>query len=337
MNREFAAIESWTNTFRQYGPVPVTGIGDDCAVLDSSAQSQLLVSTDSMLEGVHFDLAYFPLVHLGYKSVVAAVSDIYAMNGRPEYILVSINVPASWPPTRIQEIYEGIEHACKACQLTLVGGDTTLSKAGLGINVTVLGKPGNSPVVTRSGAKPTDLICVTSDLGSAYAGFLLLEQEKEVLSQNPEASHRLDEFQYLVERFLKPEPTLGFLEQLEQSGIHPTSMIDISDGLANEVLHLCKHSQTGAVVYLNKLPIDFKTIDYANEVQQPPESFALYGGEDYQLLFTVPLASYEAVRKLDGITVIGKMVDASQGIHVSDSQGNLAELKPLGWDHFKTV
>ena len=337
MNSEFAAIESWTNTFRQFGPQPLTGIGDDCAVLDMSAQKQLLVSSDSMLEGVHFDLAYFPLVHLGYKSVVAAVSDIYAMNGQPEYILVSINVPTHWAPTRILEIYDGIEHACRVCSLTLVGGDTTLSKSGLGIHVTVLGKPGNGPVVFRAGANPTDLICVTADLGSAYAGFLLLEQEKEVLGQNPEATHKLDEYQFLVERFLKPEPTVSYLDVLHHAGVQPTSMIDISDGLANEVNHLCKQSGTGAVIYLNKLPIDFKTIDYANEVQQPPESFALYGGEDYQLLFTVPLSSYEIVRKLDGITVIGKMVDASEGIHVADSQGNLAELKPLGWDHFKNI
>jgi thiamine-monophosphate kinase len=334
MNREFDLIDKLTQHRSTAGNDPVKGVGDDAAVLPLDDENYLLVSTDSMVEGVHFDLQYFPLRHLGYKAVVSAVSDIYAMNGFPEGLVVSISVPSHVTIPMLEEIYVGIDLASEVCSTRMVGGDTTLSKHDLMICVTVFGKVAKQDVVYRSGAKANDLLCVTGDLGSAYAGFQLLEREKTVYTQNPEMQPAMEEYTYLLERFLKPEPTGGFLEMLKGLSIRPTSMIDISDGLANEVHHLCRQSGTGAVVYAEKLPIDFKTLDFAQTMDVPAETFALYGGEDYQLLFTIALADFEKLKTVEDIAIIGKITEQKGVVQLAAGASELTDLKPLGWDHF---
>ncbi|TNE54936.1 MAG: thiamine-phosphate kinase [Bacteroidetes bacterium] len=332
---EFGLIEKLTNRFKTQVPSTLKGVGDDAAVIEINEEEVMLVSTDSLLEGIHFDLMYMPLKHLGYKAVMVNLSDIYAMNGKAEQITVSIAVSNRFPVEALEELYEGIQKACELYQIDLVGGDTTSSRAGLIIQVTALGRAKKKEVVYRSGAKENDLLVVSGDLGGAYMGLQLLEREKEVFKTNPEIQPDLDGYDYLLERQLKPEArkdVLAFLKELE---VKPTSMIDISDGLASEIMHLCKASELNCTVYDEKVPIDGKTASTAIEFEIDPITTALNGGEDYELLFTVDQSDYEKVASNPHMTVIGHMTAKGSGIYLCDKAGSLVELKAQGWKHFE--
>lgn len=330
---EFGLIERLTSGFTTHVNSTLTGVGDDAAVISISDDEALLVSTDQLIEGIHFNLMYTPLMHLGYKAVMVNLSDIYAMNGRAEQITVSIAVSNRFPLEALEELYAGIKKACNVYQVDLVGGDTSSSLSGLIISVTVIGRVSKTDVVYRSGAKENDLLVVTGDLGAAYMGLQILEREKEVYRSNPAIQPDLDGHDYLLERQLKPEArkdVIGFLKQLE---VKPTSMIDISDGLASEIFHLTKASNVGCVVYDEKIPIDAKTATTAIDFNLDPATCALNGGEDYELLFTVSLSDYEKIKGNPHMTVIGHMTDAHSGVNLVDKQGALIPLEAQGWKH----
>lgn len=331
---EFGLIDKLTGAFVNRNAGTVKGIGDDAAVLERDAEHYTLISTDLLIEGVHFNLMYMPFKHLGYKSVVVNLSDIVAMNGTPEHITVSLAVSNRFPLEALEELYEGIRLACEHYGVDLVGGDTTSSGAGLMISVTAVGVVKKDKVVYRAGAKPNDLIVVTGDLGGAYAGLQVLEREKEVFKANPDIQPDLDGFDYVIGRQLKPEArkdVIGFLAELD---VLPTSMIDVSDGLASEVLHLCKASGTGAMIYNAKLPIDSTTSTTAIDFNLDPVTCALNGGEDYELLFTIDQQEYDKIKGNPHMTVIGYMTTAEQGKYLVDSNDSLIELKAQGWNHF---
>ncbi len=333
---EFGLIEKLTKGFKQGKDSTLFGIGDDAAVLEKSENEVTLISTDMLVEGVHFNMMYMPLKHLGYKSVVVNLSDIYAMNGIPEQITVSIAVSNRFPLEALEEVYEGIQKACEVYNVDLVGGDTTSSLTGLTISITAVGTAKKEDVVYRSGANDGDLLVVTGDLGAAFMGLQVLEREKEVYKTNPNIQPDLDGFDYLLERQLKPEARkdiIGFLKELE---VKPTSMIDISDGLASEIFHICKASKVGCRVYDEKLPIDAKVSTTAIDFNLDPATAALNGGEDYELLFTVAQADYDKIKGNPHMTVIGHMVDKNSGLQLVDKQGALIDLKAQGWDHFKS-
>ncbi len=333
---EFGLIEKLTKGFKQGKDSTLFGIGDDAAVLEKSENEVTLISTDMLVEGVHFNMMYMPLKHLGYKSVVVNLSDIYAMNGIPEQVTVSIAVSNRFPLEALEEFYEGIQKACEVYNVDLVGGDTTSSLTGLTISITAVGTAKKGDVVYRSGANDGDLLVVTGDLGAAFMGLQVLEREKEVYKTNPNIQPDLDGFDYLLERQLKPEARkdiIGFLKELE---VKPTSMIDISDGLASEIFHICKASKVGCRVYDEKLPIDAKVSTTAIDFNVDPATAALNGGEDYELLFTVAQADYDKIKGNPHMTVIGHMVDKNSGLQLVDKQGALIDLKAQGWDHFKS-
>jgi len=331
---EFGLIEALTKDFKQVNASTIYGVGDDAAVIRANDEESLLVSTDMLVEGVHFNLMYTPLKHLGYKSVVVNISDICAMNGTPEQITVSIAVSNRFPKEALEELYEGIKRACDFYKVDLVGGDTTSSLSGLMISVTAIGRAKNEDVVYRNGAKENDLLVVTGDLGAAYMGLQILEREKEVYKENPNIQPDLDGFDYLLERQLKPEArkdVIGFLKEL---GVKPTSMIDISDGLASEIFHLCKQSNVGCNLYDEKIPIDSKVSTTAIDFNISPATCALNGGEDYELLFTVSQEDFDKIKGNPHMTVIGHMTDASAGKYLVDKQGAAFPLKAQGWNHF---
>jgi thiamine-monophosphate kinase len=333
---EFGLIEKLTKGFKQGKDSTLFGIGDDAAVLEKSENEVTLISTDMLVEGVHFNMMYMPLKHLGYKSVVVNLSDIYAMNGIPEQITVSIAVSNRFPLEALEEVYEGIQKACEVYNVDLVGGDTTSSLTGLTISITAVGTAKKEDVVYRFGANDGDLLVVTGDLGAAFMGLQVLEREKEVYKTNPNIQPDLDGFDYLLERQLKPEARkdiIGFLKELE---VKPTSMIDISDGLASEIFHICKASKVGCRVYDEKLPIDAKVSTTAIDFNLDPATAALNGGEDYELLFTVAQEDYDKIKGNPHMTVIGHMVDKNSGLQLVDKQGALIDLKAQGWDHFKS-
>jgi len=333
---EFGLIEKLTKGFKQGKDSTLFGIGDDAAVLEKSENEVTLISTDMLVEGVHFNMMYMPLKHLGYKSVVVNLSDIYAMNGIPEQITVSIAVSNRFPLEALEEVYEGIQKACEVYNVDLIGGDTTSSLTGLTISITAVGTAKKEDVVYRSGANDGDLLVVTGDLGAAFMGLQVLEREKEVYKTNPNIQPDLDGFDYLLERQLKPEARkdiIGFLKELE---VKPTSMIDISDGLASEIFHICKASKVGCRVYDEKLPIDAKVSTTAIDFNVDPATAALNGGEDYELLFTVAQGDYDKIKGNPHMTVIGHMVDKNSGLQLVDKQGALIDLKAQGWDHFKS-
>lgn len=332
---EFGLIDKLTKGFTEGKDSTIFGIGDDAAVIAKSREEVTLITTDMLVEGVHFNMMYMPLKHLGYKSVVVNLSDIYAMNGIPEQITVSIAVSNRFPLEAIEEVYEGIQKACDFYSVDLIGGDTTSSLTGLTISITAIGTAKKKDVVYRSGAKDGDLLVVTGDLGGAFMGLQVLEREKEVYRTNPNIQPDLDGFDYLLERQLKPEArkdVIGFLKELE---VKPTSMIDISDGLASEILHICKSSKVGCMVYDDKLPIDSKVSTTAIDFNVDPATAALNGGEDYELLFTVAQADYEKIKGNPHMTIIGHITDASSGQQFVDKQGALIELKAQGWNHFR--
>jgi thiamine-monophosphate kinase len=332
---EFGLIDRLTQNIELVNSSTILGVGDDAAVISISDDEALLMSTDMLVEGVHFNLMYMPLKHLGFKAVAVNVSDICAMNGKAEQITVSLAVSNRFPLEALEELYEGINAACKQYNVDLVGGDTTSSFSGLIINVSVVGRTKKSDITYRSGAKEFDLLVVSGDLGGAYMGLQVLEREKEVFNANPNIQPDLDGHDYIMQRQLKPEARqdiIGFLKELD---VVPTAMIDISDGLASEILHLCKASNVGCHVYDEKIPIDAKTSMTAIDFNVDPVTAALNGGEDYELLFTVKQEDFDKIKGNPNMTIIGHMTHANDGIYFVDKNGSAVTLKAQGWKHFE--
>lgn len=329
---EFGLIDRVTDGLKPVNASTVTGVGDDCAVL-RYPDSEVLVSTDMLLEGIHFDLTYVPLKHLGYKAAVVNFSDIYAMNGTPRQITVGLGVSSRFTVEHIEELYAGMRLACELYGVDLVGGDTTASRSGLVISVTCIGDAPADKVVLRSGAGDTDLICVTGDLGSAYMGLQLLEREKRVSAGAKDFVPEFGGKEYLIERQLKPEARRDIIAALAAADIKPTSMMDISDGLSSELLHICKASDTGCRIYEERIPVDYQTALMAEELNMSVITAALNGGEDYELVFTVPLHCHDAVSKIEGVKVIGHMTKPELGCALVTNDGVEMELKAQGFNH----
>ncbi len=328
---EFGLIRHLTEKIELKNPSSLKGVGDDAAVLEYK-DKLTLVTTDLLLEGVHFDLMYVPLKHLGYKSAIVNFSDIYAMNGRPKQITVSIGISKRFSVEDLETFYEGLKLACSIYGVDLVGGDTSSSLTGMAISITCIGEVEKGKEVYRSGAKETDLICVSGDLGAAYMGLQLLEREKRVYKGEKDFAPDFTGKEYLLERQLKPEARKDIIEALEKAGIKPTSMIDISDGLSSELLHISKESNVGCQIYEDRIPIDFQTAAMAEEFNMNLVTAALNGGEDYELLFTIPLSLHEQILEMKGIKVIGHITKASFGNYLIGRDGGEVELKAQGWN-----
>ena len=328
---EFGLIEHLTKSITLKNISTVKGAGDDAAVLDMYGK-QVVVTTDMLVEGVHFDLAYVPLKHLGYKSVMVNLSDVYAMNAVPTQITVSIALSSRFPLDAVEELYQGMLIACEKHNVDLVGGDTTSSQLGLVISVTAIGQVDPGKAVYRHTAKAGDLLVVSGDLGGAYAGLLLLEREKEVFKSNPNIQPDLEGADYILERQLKPEARGDIITLLKKLEVTPTSMIDISDGLASEVLHICRASKTGCNLYEEKFPIDQLTHDKAREFHLDPTMCVLSGGEDYELLFTVSQVDYDKIKGNPNLTVIGHITDEAAGVNLILRDGSSHPVSAQGWD-----
>ena len=331
---EFGLIEHLTNEIHITNPETNFGIGDDAAVLEYK-NKKILITTDLLVEGIHFNLIYTPLKHLGYKSVAVNLSDICAMNGIPKQITVSIAVSSKFSVEALEDFYEGVRLACSKYHVDLIGGDTSSSLTGLLISVTAIGEVSEDEITYRNGAKPTDLICVSGDLGAAYMGLQLLEREKNIYSESPEIQPDLAGNDYILERQLKPEPRVDIIKLFKELKIKPTSMIDISDGLSSELIHICKNSKTGCKIYSDKIPIDATTCNMAKDFNMAPETAALNGGEDYELLFTIPLTDFEKVKGIKGISIIGKITDANEGLLLASPDGNTVQITAQGWNTLK--
>lgn len=331
---EFGLIDHLTKQVEIKNGSSVKGVGDDAAVIRYEGDVQTLVSTDMLVEGVHFDLMYMPLKHLGYKAVAVNVSDIVAMNGTAKQITVSIALSNRFSIEAVEELYNGIYLACERYNVDLVGGDTTSSTSGLVISVTVIGEAEKDKVVYRSGAKENDLICVTGDLGAAYMGLQLLEREKAVFKENPNVQPDLTGHDYIVERQLKPEARVWLTKTLSEKAVVPTSMIDVSDGLASEILHIAKASDCGVQLYEEKIPIDFGTSSAAEEFQLAPMVCALNGGEDYEILFTVSPEHYEQIELIEDVSIIGHVTDKNSGVNLVGRGGDVIEITAQGWNAF---
>ncbi len=331
---EFGLIDHLTKYFKLNQKSSVKGVGDDAAVIEAS-DLQTLITTDLLVEGVHFDLSYVPLKHLGYKAVMVNLSDVYAMNGSAEQITVSIAVSNRFTLEAIEELYAGIQLACDTYKVDLIGGDTTSSSKGILISVTAIGKAKKEDVVYRDGAKETDLIVVTGDLGAAYLGFQVLEREKQVFQVNPNNQPELDNYTYLIERQLKPEARKDIPELLKELGVKPTSMIDISDGLSSEIMHICTQSKVGCKIYEEKLPLDPQVISTCEEFDIDSTMVALSGGEDYELLMTVSIGDYEKIKGNPNLTVVGHITEKGQGMNLVTRANQELELKAQGWNSFK--
>lgn len=328
---EFGLIEYLTQNMPLKNAETLKGVGDDAAVLDYK-DKQVLVTTDLLLEGVHFDLTYVPLKHLGYKSAVVNFSDIYAMNGQPKQITVSIGLSKRFSVEDMEELYNGIRLACDVYGVDLVGGDTSASLTGLAISITCIGEGEKGKVVYRSGAKETDLVCVSGDLGAAYMGLQLLEREKKVFNGEKDFTPDFSGKEYLLERQLKPEARKDIIAALREAGILPTAMMDVSDGLSSELLHISKESHVGCRIYEERIPIDYQTAVMAEQFNMNLVTAALNGGEDYELLFTVPLADYDKVSNLKGIKIIGHITKPELGNYLEGRDGGEVELKAQGWN-----
>lgn len=328
---EFGLIDELTKGLAPQNKRTLKGVGDDAAVIAAGRDDAVVISTDSLLEGVDFDLTYFPLKHLGYKAVTVGVSDILAMNAMPEQIMISLGISSKLPVEALKDLYEGIEFACKELGVDMVGGDTSASMTGLVINITTIGRAKRKAISYRSGAEFNDLICITGDLGSAYMGLSLLEREKRVLRdvENPEP--KFEGYEYLLQSYLKPRARKDIIELLAEEGILPTSMIDISDGLASEVLQICKASKCGARIYLNRIPIAKQTSALAEEMHVDPVIAALNGGNDYELMFTVPLSMQEQVMRLGVVDVIGHITKESTGAFLVTPDGSDIKLRAQGF------
>lgn len=348
---EFGLIRRLTENLNNENPTTQKGVGDDCAVLSPTEGTKTLVTTDLLMEGVHFDLTYVPLKHLGYKAVMVNLSDIYAMNGTPRQITVSLAISKKFTVENIEELFAGMKLACEKHHVDIVGGDTTSSLTGLAISITAVGEALPSDIVYRDGAKETDLICVSGNLGASYMGLQLLEREKVVFNQqmkeaqesgNKAEIERLQAAQpdftgreYLLERQLKPEARRDIIETLAKANIHPTSMMDISDGLSSELMHICSQSHVGCRVYEDRIPLDYQTAAMAEEMNMNVTTCALNGGEDYELLFTVPLSDNDAVNQLEDVRVIGYITNESLGKVLICRDGSEFELKAQGWNPLK--
>lgn len=330
---EFGLIEYLTRDFPLRQPSTIKGIGDDAAVIENGALCTV-VSTDLLVEGIHFDLAYVPLKHLGYKAVVVNLSDIYAMNALPKQITVSIAISNRFSVEALDELYEGIRAACEAYGVDLVGGDTASSPRGLTISVTAIGQCPKGQVVYRSGAQVGDLMCITGDLGAAYLGLQLLEREKRIFEENPGVQPDLENQKYVINRQLKPEARRDMIETFRKVGLQPTAMIDISDGLASEIFHLCKQSKVGALLEESGVPIHPEAQLLALQFKLDPITCALNGGEDYELLFTIRPEDADKIKFLPDIYIAGEILEAQEGIKLNTKGGNLHELKAQGWVHF---
>ncbi len=332
---EFGLIDRIASGFSNQQKTTVKSIGDDAAVIDTGDGNCMLVTTDMLVEGIHFDLAYTPVQHLGYKAVAANVSDIAAMNGIARQITVSIALSNRFSVEAVDALYAGIAAACRNYKVDLVGGDTTSSVSGLIISVTAIGMARKDKVAYRSGAKPNDIICVTGDLGAAFMGLQVLEREKQVFLSNPDMQPGLDKYEYIIGRHLRPEARTDIVFELDEAGVLPTSMIDISDGLASELLHLSKQSAAGIRIYEDKVPIDNLAFDTALEFKLDPIVCALNGGEDYELLFTVSKDDHEKISKHPDIHMIGYVHDRKDENVMISKAGTVVPLRAQGWDHFR--
>ncbi len=330
---EFGLIELLTKNAETKNSSTLVSVGDDAAVIDHFGR-QTVITTDLLIEGIHFDLSYTPLKHLGYKSVVVNLSDVYAMNATPTQIVLSIGFSNRFSVEALEEFYAGVYAACDAYNVDLIGGDTSSSKKGFIISVTAIGEVAPDSYVRRNGAKPNDLICVSGVLGGAFLGLTLLEREKKIFEETG-AQPDLEGQAYIVGRLLKPEARKDIVEYFAEAEIIPTSMIDISDGLSSDVMHLCKQSETGCVVYEDKLPFNEEAKEFAYKLQLDPTACALSGGEDYELLFTVSQADYEKIKTNPAITVIGYMTEAAEGKNLITRGGNKHALVAQGWNHLK--
>jgi thiamine-monophosphate kinase len=347
---EFGLIKRLTENIELKNSSSSYGVGDDCAVLSYSAGKDVLVTTDMLMEGVHFDLTYMSLKHLGYKSAIVNFSDIYAMGGTPKQITVSIALSKRFCVEDLDEFYEGLRIACDVHGVDIVGGDTTSSMTGVAISITCVGEVEKGEAVYRNGAKETDLVCVSGDLGAAYMGFQLLEREKQVYYQQLDEAQRLEgeareralrdlsasqpDFagkEYLLERQMRPEARRDIIANLKELGIRPTSMIDISDGLSSELMHICEQSGCGCRIYEDRLPIDYQTAVMAEELNMNVSTCALNGGEDYELLFTVPISEHEKIERMEGVKLIGHITKKELGCALVTRDGNEFELKAQGW------
>ncbi|MBI5220107.1 MAG: thiamine-phosphate kinase [Bacteroidia bacterium] len=330
---EFGLIEHLTKNIVIKHPETIKGVGDDAAVLEYK-NKQIVVTTDLLVEGIHFDLVYTPLKHLGYKAVVVNLSDVYAMNAEPKQITVSIAVSGKMTLEMIEELYSGIHLACEKYNIDMIGGDTTSSVTGLLISITAIGEADKKDIVYRNGAKENDLICVSGDLGAAYMGLLLLEREKQVFNTDPKMQPDFKTHEYILERQLKPEARKDIIKLLRDMKIKPTSMIDISDGLSSELIHICRSSKVGCKIYGERIPIDVETGNMADELNLNATTCALNGGEDYELLFTVPVEYHDMVRGNLNFMVIGHITNEKDGMLLIGSGGHVAELKAQGWNAF---
>ena len=329
---EFGLIKHLTEKIKLQNASSLKGVGDDAAVLDYK-DKRVLVTTDLLLEGIHFDLTYTPLKHLGYKAAVVNFSDIYAMNGQPKQITVSLGVSKRFSVEDLEEIYAGIYLACEKYGVDLVGGDTSASLTGLTISITCIGEGEEGKIVYRNGAKANDLICVTGDLGSAYMGLQLLEREKMVFSNHSEnIQPDFEEKKYILQRQLKPEARKDIITALREKGIIPTAMMDISDGLSSELIHICSQSNTGCRIYEDKIPIHYEAAVMAEELNMNLVTAALNGGEDYELLFTVSLDDYEKIIPIEGVAIIGHITTPELGLNLVGREGEEIGLKAQGWN-----
>jgi len=331
---EFGLIKRLTEKFKIINASTVKGVGDDAAVLDYK-EKQVLVTTDLLLEGIHFDLMYVPLKHLGYKAAVVNFSDIYAMNGQPKQMTVSLGVSKRFSVEDLEQIYEGMELACNHYGVDLVGGDTSASLTGLAISVTCIGEGEKDKIVYRNGARANDLICVSGDLGSAYMGLQLLEREKIVFSANENAQPDFEGKDYILQRQLKPEARKDIVKSLAEHGIVPTAMMDISDGLSSELIHICTQSNTGCRIYEDKIPINYQAAVMAEEINMSIVTAALNGGEDYELLFTVPIDDYDKIVTMENVGIIGHMTKPELGLNLVGREGEEIGLKAQGWNSLK--
>ncbi|MDC1106612.1 thiamine-phosphate kinase [Prolixibacteraceae bacterium] len=329
---EFGLIKRLTNKIEIQNDSTIKGVGDDCAVLKYS-KNEIVVTTDMLTEGIHFNLMYVPLKHLGYKAIAVNISDVYAMNAKPKQVTVSLALSSKFSLEAIEQLYQGIHLACQKYGVDLVGGDTTSSLTGLTISVTAIGEVEQEKVVYRDGAKPGNLLCVSGDLGGAYMGLQLLERENEVFKVDPNMQPEFKDYDYLLERQLKPEPRMDVIKMFEDNDVCPTSMIDVSDGLSSEVLHLCEQSQVGCRVYEDKIPYHPNTQDLAQEMNINPIVAALNGGEDYELLFTVDIKDYDKIKNNPLISVLGHITEKEEGANlVTAGMGKFIPLEAQGWN-----
>ena len=333
---EFGLIDSLTRDFKVKNDSTVRGVGDDCAVLDYG-NKKTLVTTDLLLEGIHFDLTYTPLKHLGYKAVAVNLSDIYAMNGTPRQITVSLGISKRFTVEHINQLYSGIYAACDKYGIDLVGGDTSASVTGLLISITCIGEANEDEIVYRNGAHDTDLVCVSGDLGAAYMGLQLLERERVASEGQKDFQPDFAGREYLLERQIKPEPRADVIAELRELGIKPTAMMDISDGLSSELLHICKQSKVGCRVYEDRIPIDYQTAVMAEELNMNLVTAAMNGGEDYELLFTVPLTQHEKVEQMKTARLIGRITKPELGAYMVTRDDAEVEIRAQGWNAFENA